>query len=234
MLYSDILNGYELQIEQGKWDVKGKGCLQFFTLCNGLHHSLAPEVVHSSPPPSVCTAVWIFTYFIHLSSPKILFLFLLCTLMLQNFQKIKNENDSSKKWDDDGTQVSPMAQGMHGGSLDWSLGVISCKQWSWKMWPQGRTATAGGIAGWKMCPSGAYETSLLHIRHLSPLSSGDPSKPCHLTCGAAEDGTNGLVEGWGSRARSGMDGLIKGRGIGTGNGMDGRIDGWGLVFLLGT
>lgn len=176
MLYSDILNGYELQIEQGKWDVKGKGCLQFFTLCNGLHHSLASEV-HSSPPPSVCTAVWIFTYFIHLSSPKILFLFLLCTLMLQNFQKIKNENDSSKKWDDDGTQVSPMAQGMHGGSLDWSLGVISCKQWSWKMWPQGRTATAGGIAGWKMCPSGAYETSLLHIRHLSPLSSGDPSKP---------------------------------------------------------
>lgn len=70
-----------------------------------------------------------------------------------------------------------MAQGMHGGSLDWSLGVISSKQWSWKMCPQGKTATAGGIGGWNMCPSGAYETSLLHIRHLSPLIIGDPLKP---------------------------------------------------------
>lgn len=57
--------------------------------------------------------------------------------------------------------------------------------------------------------------------------------PCHLICGAAEDGTSGLMEGWGIRVRSRVDGPIGGRGTGAGNGMDEQIDGWTLIFLLG-
>lgn len=68
------------------------------------------------------------------------------------------------------TQLSPMAQGMHGGLLTSSFGVMRCKQWSWKVCPHGRTATIGAIGGTETGPSGVKARSLLHIKHLCPIS----------------------------------------------------------------
>lgn len=70
---------------------------------------------------------------------------------------------------------SPMAQGMQGGSSR-STGVMSCRQWSWKVWLQGRTATAGGMGGCTKGPSGANDKSLLHSMQLNPVVGGI-SKP---------------------------------------------------------
>lgn len=78
-----------------------------------------------------------------------------------------------------------MAHGMHGGLLDWSSGVIFCKQLSWNVWPQLRTATGGEIGGCSTGPSGENIRSLLHIKHLSPVGSGCSSmrvKPSSGQC----------------------------------------------------
>ena len=88
----------------------------------------------------------------------------------------------AKNVQDNWTPYSPRAQGMHGGSLDRSSGVIRRKQESWNVWPHGRTAAAGGIVGWNIRPSDVKERSLLHIKHFCPRGSGVSSEMARSVC----------------------------------------------------